>query len=387
MTQEQIYQSFQSHFGTPEYTVFAPGRANIIGEHTDYNDGFVLPFAIDQGVWFYARKTALPQLEIIACNTDEKTVFHHDGSSQTQYGWQKFFSQVLQACQQRQLPGLQIVFGGDLPIGAGISSSSAITCGLIEVLNLAGKWQLPVQELVSLAVTAERGYGVMGGIMDQYTIFSGRKDEAILLDCQSNTHKSIPLHLKNYSFLLINTNVKHNLIDTDYNNRRAQCERAIATIQQLYPEVRSIRDMEISHLSQVRQILDDTLYNRVSFVIEENNRVLHAVEAIESGNLALLGELLNQSHHGLSVKYEVSCQELDWLAALSENHPAFTGSRMMGGGFGGCTMNLLNRPLDPDEQAQISMDYTGKFGISPSFIPVSPEDGILARLGYTEQND
>jgi galactokinase len=386
MTHNQVSQSFQAAFGKHEFTVFAPGRANIIGEHTDYNDGFVLPFAIGQGVWFIAKRTTKTEMEVLACNTGEKTILRHDGGSTTDFGWQKFFRQVLEACNHLPLPGLQLAFGGNLPIGAGISSSSAITCGLIEILNLAGNWQMNVQEMIKTAVIAETGYGVRGGIMDQYTIFSGTKNEAILLDCQSNTHQSIPMLLDAYSFLLINTNVQHNLIDTDYNNRRAQCERAVTIIQKIYPAVQSLRDLPNAALASIRPLLDDLLYNRVSYVIEENQRVLQAVQAIQAQDFALLGELLNLSHQGLSVKYEVSCQELDWLADLSRNHPAFAGSRMMGGGFGGCTINLLRRPLQPEEEKQISMDYTRQFGFSPSFIPVSPEDGILARLGSAEQN-
>ncbi|MCE2788781.1 MAG: galactokinase [Saprospiraceae bacterium] len=380
MTRTDILHIFQKEFGPSEFLVFAPGRANIIGEHTDYNDGYVLPFAIGQGVWFVARKTAEPRLDIIASNTGERAVMELNGESMTDFGWQKFFRQVLVACQQLPVPGLQLVFGGDLPIGAGISSSSAITCGLIETLNLAAGWQLNSGEMVSTAVIAETGYGVRGGIMDQYTIFNAKQNQAILLDCRSNTHDFVPLELGGHQFLLINTNVKHNLIHTDYNNRRAECERALTSIKSLYPNVVSLRELDQNMLPQIKDLLDKTLYNRVAFVIEENQRVLQAVEALTSQNFDLLGQLLNQSHKGLSDLYNVSCQELDWLAELAENHPGFLGGRMMGGGFGGCTINILHQPLSQEETELITRDYIREFGFAPTFIPIVPENGIIARL-------
>jgi len=380
MTRSDILQLFQEEFGPSELLIFAPGRANIIGEHTDYNDGFVLPFAIGQGVWFAARKIAEPRLEIIAFNTGERAILDHTGDSMTDYGWQKFFKQVLFACRHLPMPGLQLVFGGDLPIGAGISSSSAITCGMIETLNLAAGWQLSTDDMVSTAVIAETGYGVRGGIMDQYTIFNAKQNQAILLDCRSNTHDFVPLDLQGHQFLLINTNVKHNLIHTDYNNRRAECERALTAIQSVVPNVESLRELDLNMLPQVEDLLDKTLYNRVVFVIEENQRVLQAVEALTCRDFHQLGQLLNRSHKGLSVLYEVSCRELDWLANLAETHAAFLGGRMMGGGFGGCTINILHRPLSQEETELITLDYIREFGFAPTFIPIVPENGIIARL-------
>ncbi|MBK8055673.1 MAG: galactokinase [Saprospiraceae bacterium] len=379
MNREAIYTTFKDTFGIPDVSVFAPGRANIIGEHTDYNDGFVLPFAINHGVWFHARHNSSDKLSIIARDTGEQTVIDLIRPSNPVFGWDRFFIQVLQAMSGHSLKGADIVFGGDLPIGAGISSSSAITCGFVRVLDLLHDLGLSSEEIVNTAITAERGSGVRGGIMDQYTIVNGVKDKAILLDCRTNSHSFIDLELGQHRLYLINTRVKHNLVHTDYNNRRAQCEEAVSLLHQHYRPVKALRDLHVDELYKIEKLLPDTLFNRASFVIQENQRVLDAVEAIRLKNFAQLGELLYASHDGLSQMYDVSCEELDWLVNFTLDQDDFLGARMMGGGFGGCTINLTTKETDIAVLEEMAAKYSEKFGIRPEIIPISPEDGILQK--------
>ncbi len=375
---EKILQTFIDKFGAPDTTIFAPGRANIIGEHTDYNEGFVLPFAIGQGVWFYAKAHEGSHFNMAAIDTNEETILTQD-NSELKYGWEKFFRQVLSVLSEYNIKGADIVFGGNLSIGAGISSSSAITCGFIALLNQLNNLQLNADELMTKAVEAERGYGVRGGIMDQYSIFNGKKDKAILIDCRTNSHEYIDVEMGEHHFYLINTNVKHNLIHTDYNNRRAECEKAATLLHQNYRPIHALRDLTMADLPKVRLLLDDTLFNRVSFVVQENRRVLQTIQALAEKNYKAVGELLYASHDGLAQMYNVSCEELDWLVNYTFEEEQFLGARMMGGGFGGCTINLTRGLLDQNTVLDIEKKYKEKFGIKPDIMHVKCEDGILNR--------
>lgn len=379
MIEYSIKDEFIKQFGEPDIAVFAPGRANIIGEHTDYNEGFVLPFAINQGVWFFARANGSDNIHIIAKDTHERTTIKTGKDGSPNYGWEKFFRQVLRATSDHTSKGADIVFGGNLPIGAGISSSSAITCGFLSVIDRLNKLNLSPDQLVNTAVLAERGSGVRGGIMDQYTIINSLKNKAILLDCRTNTHHFIDLELGRHRLYLINTKVKHNLVNTDYNNRRAQCEEAVVLLNKNYRPIKALRDLRTEDLAEIVKLLPETLFNRASFVIQENQRVSDAVNAITLKNFSKLGELLYASHDGLSQMYNVSCEELDWLVNFTLDYDNFLGARMMGGGFGGCTINLTSNEPDADMMEEMSAKYAEKFSIRPEIIAVSPEDGILQK--------
>ncbi|MBK7808529.1 MAG: galactokinase [Saprospiraceae bacterium] len=376
---EIILKTFTEKFGSPGTAIFAPGRANIIGEHTDYNEGFVLPFAIGQGVWFYAKSNEKSHFTILAYDTNEEAVLTQDNSA-LKYGWEKYFRQVLTALSGYNITGADIVFGGDLSIGAGISSSSAITCGFVALLNQLNDLHLNADELVNKSVEAERGYGVRGGIMDQYSIFNGKKDKAILIDCRTNSHQYVDIEMGEHQFYLINTNVKHNLIHTDYNNRRAECEQAVSLLNQNYREINALRDLTISDLPKIRMMLDDLLFNRVSFVVQENRRVMQTIQALTDKNYAAVGELLYASHDGLAQMYQVSCEELDWLVNYTFDDEQFLGARMMGGGFGGCTINLTTGILDHNTVSDREKKYKDRFGIKPDIIRVHCENGILNKV-------
>jgi len=372
---------FESHFGNPTVQVFSPGRANIIGEHTDYNEGYVLPFAIGQGIWFLAAANSTSVMNIIAANTGEiARVDLSDHSYIPVFGWEKYLLQVIRTLDLHGNHGLDLVFFGDLPIGGGVSSSSAITCGFISVLDSLFDLGLTPDDMIRTAVTAEVGSGVRGGIMDQYTIFNGVSDKAILLDCRTGSHKFVDLNMRGYHFYLINTNVRHNLVQTDYNSRRAECDRAVGLISVNHKKISALRDLTLSDLPAIRELLDDTLFNRVSFVVQENDRVLHAVEAIRSHNWNKLGELLYGSHDGLAQMYEVSCDELNWLVNFTLDVDQFLGARMMGGGFGGCTINLTKGKISLDLVRKIEIEYEKAFGLKPEIMPITAENGILGGI-------
>jgi galactokinase len=284
---------------------------------------------------------------------------------------------VLMAMADGPTTGADIVFGGDLPIGAGISSSSAITCGFLTVWSALNNLNLTPEQLVNIAVVAERGSGVQGGIMDQYTIINAVKDKAILLDCRTNSHSFIDLGLGEHHLYLFNTKVKHNLVNTDYNVRKAECEAAVSMLNKNYRPVTALRDITPDELSNIKKVLPVTLYNRASFVIQENQRVVAAVAAIQLNDFAKLGELLYSSHDGLSQLYEVSCAELDMLVDFTIDQDIFLGGRMMGGGFGGCTINLTTEELPTDIIEEMTVKYHERFGFKPEIINISPEDGIL----------
>lgn len=374
-----IISDFISCFGkAPEYTLFAPGRANIIGEHTDYNDGFVLPFAIGQGIWFCAARNDQHKINIKSFNTAQITTIDPN-TLETSFdiGWVKFFIQVLKTIEPKYLSGVDIVFGGNLPIGAGISSSSALTCGFIAILDDIFNINMTEEALVHTAVASERGYGVRGGIMDQFTIFHGRKNQAILLDCRTNAHEYVPLDMGQFKFYLFNTNVQHNLLHTDYNTRRDECDAAVIIISQYYKKIESLREISMDDLTILQSMLDSVLFNRVSFVVQENQRVLKAKEALLKNDFVSLGLLLYECHDGLSQMYQVSCAELDWLVAYTLEVDQIVGARMMGGGFGGCTINLINGPLSDAFIAEMKLKYHQNYGLYPDLFEVCPSDGIL----------
>jgi len=275
---------------------------------------------------------------------------------------------------------MDVTFGGDLPIGAGISSSSAITCGCIATINLLYDLQLTSEQMVALAVQAEIGSGVRGGIMDQYTIINGKKDTAILIDCKDNTHQYIDLNMQDHHFVLFNTNVKHNLIHTDYNNRRQECDKAVTLLNAHFRSIQSLRELQLSELYQLENMLPTTLFRRVNFVVQENNRVTKAVENIQTNSFDQLGILLYESHDGLSQMYDVSCDELDWLVQYTLDQDNILGARMMGGGFGGCTINLIKGPLTQSLIQDLSSKYFQTFGIQLDIISLTPENGIIKFL-------
>lgn len=370
-----IHDIFKQKYGKATLQVASPGRANIIGEHTDYNDGYVLPFAINKRIYFSAAPNNDDCFNIYAFNLNkELTVYPNQ---KWEKGFARFFSSVLETFNKYDYPiaGLNIVFGGDLPIGGGMSSSSSVTCGFIALLNQQFSLGLSKIDMVKLAVESEHGIGVEGGNMDQYSIIHGETDKAILLDCMAGTSELIDIELGDKMFCLFNTNVSHNLQDTEYNTRSRTCKAAKEKIKLADAKVKNYRDVGQQHLS----ILDEVEKKRVTHVIAENKRVFETVQAFSDKELHKVGSLLNASHDSLRDLYEVSCAELDFLQSRLITSDQVLGARMMGGGFGGCVIALLASDSLKDIALSLEEAYKSEFDLPLDVYPIKPEIGLTVR--------
>lgn len=351
----------------------APGRINIIGEHADYNEGFVLPAAIDKRIYFAIGKNDEGKHRFYSYDLDVFFETNQLEITQNTEHWAKYIIGVLAQFDKLSLH-FDIVFGGDIPAGAGLSSSAALESGIAVAVNDflgAGKTKF---ELVKMAQKAEHEYaGVLCGIMDQYASVFGKENQVIRLDCRSNTHDYFPLNLQDYSLILVDTKVKHSLASSEYNLRRQECERAVEYYQQIHPEVKSLRDLKLENLELNKP--DGTSYKRAKYIIGEFQRVIQATEALEKDDLKTLGKLLYQTHDGLQHLYEVSCPELDFLVDQTIEMDQVLGARMMGGGFGGCTLNLVHLEFVEDFKSKIYQAYQSEFDQSPEFYLVKIENG------------
>jgi galactokinase len=365
---ELLLQRWHAAFGNahPEVVIRAPGRVNIIGEHTDYNDGWVMPGAMSRCLYILMSRNEGNGHHWIASDLDESFESPEEIIEYGEYSWARYIQGTISMYAQG-IGSLRILIGGDLPVGAGISSSSALVCGMLYALQqLTGRTDSKV-DLALLGQRVEREIiGVQGGIMDQFAIMMSEPNHVMLLDCRTREHHNISADLPGCKWILINTKVKHALIDSDYNQRSAQCALSVTMIQRTYPEVHALRDVTLEMLKS--SDLTDVLNRRSAFVIEENNRVHQMVKALYEHHATNAGKLLKASHEGLRNKYEVSCDELDHLADFANKYPGVCGARMMGGGFGGCVICLLNEEvLDAFSRACIA-SYRDRFGFEPEII-------------------
>lgn len=367
------------HNFSAEVRVASPGRINLIGEHTDYNQGYVLPTAIDLKIHFQFRKTASEtNCRIYSETFDTFTEFDLQQFEKSESSWKNYLLGVIDEIQKRgkNIKGFDCIIKSELPIGAGISSSAALECGFASGLNELFDLGLSQMEIVRLSQAAENNFvGSNCGIMDQFASVMSKEGHLIMLDCQSLEAEYIPADFKNCKILLLNTNVTHNLAESGYNTRRRECEEAVKNIQQKYPEVNSLRDVTHTMLEEFRNDLPEKNYQRSLFVLNENERVLKAAEAIKSGDLVSFGNLMYQSHEGLQHNYEVSCPELDFLVDFSRDKDFIYGSRMMGGGFGGCSINIIEEENLQAYIEEVSEAYFNKFNIQLDAISVFPSQG------------
>ncbi len=341
-----IAQLFRDRFGGEPLLVFAPGRINLIGEHTDYHDGFVLPGSIDLGMTFALRANDTSRIRLYAGDLDEAFETVLPVIEPSKVSWTNYILGVVAQFQEKgmKIGGFDCVFGGNLPIGAGLSSSAALESGI--GLGLAKIFRLEVDRktLALMGQKAEHTYvGVMCGIMDQFSSLMGKKGHVFKLDCRSLDYTYLPFPVETYDILLVNSMVKHDLADSGYNDRRQSSESGLAVIQQKYPEVQMLRDATLEQVMDEELELSPVARKRCRYVVEENARVQAYAEALQKEDYAALGALMYASHAGLQHDYEVSCSELDFLVALAKRESSILGARMMGGGFGGCTINLVEK--------------------------------------------
>lgn len=375
---KKITDSFIQKFGGAPAIFRSPGRVNILGEHTDYNEGFVLPAAINKNIYFAVGKRTDSIINLYAGDFNESYTgnINHVEKSTTQ--WANYILGVVDQLQKKGfiLTGFNAVVDGDIPIGAGLSSSAAVECATIYALNDSFNLNLDRLQMVPLAQKAEHLFaGVNCGIMDQFASMFGKKEHVIKLDCRSLEYEYVPFKMEGYKIVLLNTNVKHNLAASEYNTRRMQCEKGVALISQFHPSIKSLRDVNINMLNEFVEPLDPLVYQRCKYVVQENERLLGACEDLRHGNIKALGEKMYQTHNGLKYFYDVSCKELDFLVEYVKNIPAVAGARMMGGGFGGCTINLVKEDAIEKMVTDISKAYTEEMKLPLSFYIASIENG------------
>ncbi|MDH5828322.1 galactokinase [Sphingobacterium faecium] len=378
ITKELIQSKFKSIFQADPIVVRSPGRINIIGEHTDYNDGFVLPAAIDKAVYIAVSKRADNLISLYAEDYKGAYEVELDHIAPTDLHWPNYILGVVDQIQKRgfEIGGFNLYIDGDVPLGAGLSSSAAVECATTLALSELFELHIERLEIPKIGQLAEHTYaGVKCGIMDQFASTFGKKDHVLKLDCRSLEYEYVPLVLDGYTIILLNTNVKHALGDTAYNKRVEQCKKAIAWIKEKYLTVVNMRDVSVAMLDEMVKDKDAEVYTKTRFVVEESERVHEACEHLKAGNLVALGQNLFASHHGLSKEYEVSCEESDYLVDFTKQFPQVLGARQMGGGFGGCTINLVKDDFVSEFIAQVSPQYLAHFGKELTVIQVKTDDG------------
>lgn len=379
ISKEQIENKYTDVFeGRPAHVVRSPGRINIIGEHTDYNEGFVLPTAIDKAIYVAVGKREDDRIRLYA--EDFKAYFEViiGDIKPVEEGWPNYVLGVVAQLQERNLPlgGFNMYIDGDVPLGAGLSSSAALECAAGFALNVLFDLQLQRIDIAQIGQMAEHTYaGVKCGIMDQFASVMSKAGHVVKLDCRDLSFVHTPLELGDYAILLLNTNVKHSLASSAYNDRRASCEAGVRLVQATYSEVDSLRDVSIAMLDELVKPADADIYTKCRFVVEENQRLNEACAALERGDLEELGRQLFRAHAGLSNEYEVSCPELDFLVDYVQEFPEVLGARMMGGGFGGCTINLVKKSFQDLLIDRLTPVYKAKFGLDLTAIKVVPSNG------------
>ena len=373
-----IQEKFLNLFNEKPLIVRSPGRVNIIGEHTDYNDGFVLPAAINKAI--YLAITARTDEQVHLYSSEFNASFQTTLSQMRPANevWPNYILGVADQLVKRGyvIRGFNLVIDGDIPIGSGLSSSAAVECATAFALNALFDLNITKLDLALIAQKAEHEFaGVLCGIMDQFASVFGKKDQVIRLDCRSLEYESVPLKLEGYQLLLLNTNVKHSLASSEYNTRRNQCERGVALVKKHHPEVESLRDVTMDMLLRYVKDSDELIYRRCKYIIEENQRLLEGCEDLINGRIDYLGQKMFQSHEGLRREYEVSCPELDFLVDAVKNHPGVLGARMMGGGFGGCTINIVKENAVDQLVRELSRAYNEKMQKELTPIPAVIEEG------------
>lgn len=374
-----VLSQFRNAFARDATLIVAPGRINLIGEHTDYNNGFVLPAAIDKHFVFAIATNGTETFNCIALDLEEKKSFSI-GDLRPGTDWVNYLMGVIQGIRETgvSVGGVDCVFSSSIPAGGGMSSSAALCCGFGFGISEVQGLRLSRLSIAKAAQFAEHRFvGVMCGIMDQYASLFGEKDCALLLDCQKLEHEAVRVHHEDYSIVLIDTKVKHSLASTAYNERRASCEEAVRIISRTHPEVMSLRDVTPVMLLEHQDSMGEDTFVKSRYVVEEIARTISAANCLRENQLENFGKLMFQTHWGLSRMYDVSCEELDRLVEYAEDLPSVVcGARMMGGGFGGCTINLVKSDKVNYLKGYVTEKYFTTFGSQPDFYTVELSQGV-----------
>ena len=379
MMREKIHEQFQKHFGGSGEFYASAGRINLIGEHTDYNGGFVFPGAIDKGMMAEIRLNGTDRVRVYSVDLEDSAEFGFREEDAPSASWARYVFGVCREIIKRcgdVLKGFDAAFAGDVPLGAGMSSSAALESTFAFALNDMLELSIDKFELARIGQSTEHNYcGVNCGIMDQFASIFGKAGSLIRLDCRSMEYKYFPFHPKGYRLVLLDSVVKHELASSAYNRRRASCETVVTAVKAAgHPSVEYLRDVDMAMLAEVKGKVSDEDYMRAEYVIEEIQRVLDVCDALERDDYETVGAKMYETHHGMSRLYEVSCPELDFLNDLAREC-GVTGSRVMGGGFGGCTINLVKDELYDSFISRAVRDFSAKFSHEPKVYPVVISDG------------
>ncbi len=379
MIETALKQQFLEQFGVEPLLVKSPGRINIIGEHTDYNDGFVLPAAIDKAAYLAVSLRQDDVFHLVAQDLKEHfSINLSDLKPIESLSWPNYMLGVVAQFIKKGVPvkGLNMMLSSEVPIGAGLSSSAAVECATALALNELYQTGYNKIELVKMAQKAEHEYaGVMCGIMDQFASMMGKKDHLIKLDCRTLEFEYVPLKMDGLRIVLLNTNVHHSLASSAYNTRRNECAQAVAWVKKAVPTVVALRDVSEAMLDAYVLPKDALIDQRSRFIVKEIERLQGGCNDLFQGNIAALGKKMFATHDGLSQDYDVSCRELDYLVDAVRNNPAVVGSRMMGGGFGGCTINLIKEEAIKELIATLRPLYEEKMGLPLTAYIATIENG------------
>ena len=379
LTIDDVRSRFIKHFDGTTGSVYAsPGRINLIGEHTDYNNGFVFPGAVQQGMIAEIKPNGTRNVNAYSIDLKDKVTFSLDDPKGPSASWARYIFGVCREMMELGVPvqGFNTAFAGDVPLGAGMSSSAALeSCFAFALNDLWGDNKIEKMELARVGQRTEHKYiGCNCGIMDQVASVHGKAGSLMRLDCRSGEFEYFPWEPKGYRLVLVNSQVKHTLAGSPYNDRRLSCERVAAVIAKHHSEVETLRDANYEYLEEVKAEVTEEDYKRAKYVIGEVDRVLKVCDALEAGDYETVGQMMYATHNGLSKEYEVSCEELDFLNDIAKEE-GVTGSRIMGGGFGGCTINLVSDELYDNFTKVVKNKFAEKYGKEPIIIDVVIGDG------------
>lgn len=378
---DYVRSRFVKHFDGKTGNVYAsPGRINLIGEHTDYNGGFVFPGAIDKGIMCEIRPNGTNKVMAYSIDLKDRVEFDIDDEKGPKASWARYLYGIVQEMKKRgvDVKGFNTAFAGDVPLGAGLSSSAALeSCYAYALNDLFGENKVSKWDMVLAGQATEHNYcGVNCGIMDQFASVFGMEGKLMRLDCRSREFEYFPFDPKGYRLVLVDSVVKHELASSAYNDRRKSCENVVAALQKKYPEktIETLRDADWDMLNAVKDEVNEEDMKRATFVLGEKDRVLAVCDALNAGDYETVGKKMYETHHGLSKEYEVSCEELDYLNDIARED-GVTGSRIMGGGFGGCTINLVKEDLYDHFIADVKKKYAERYGKEPKIYDVVIKDG------------